>query len=455
MIATAGYAQAEHARQEAGRQLIVRLVFIIFLLLIFEGALRKWVLPGLQRPLYFSRDPFVLLIYVCVLLNGLILRSRMLVVLGLFAVPVSVFTCSLPSSASDIRSPGRSASTITSSTFRSPSSSAVAFASRIWRRLIRLNLLLAIPIAILVFVQYHSRPSAFVNRALAHDIDKVTYVAGDILRPYGTFTSDGGNVLYTAVSVTMLAAAWITGAQMRLPLWLILPSTGATMVMALTTGSRSIWFFLGYTALCLVAAVLSGSRSGLNSRALGFVLLMTLGTVALYASVLAPAYQAMVDRLAVATRSEGSLVARPEGMVTHVFEILDETPITGSGLGSGILGAVAVITGERHFALAEGEWDRIVLELGPVLGLLFIGLRIVLVAWLLRRALLANRMYGNPAGLLLFGFVGPHLLVGQITMSGEGAMFAWLFVGLILAATNPWSEPAGSANFSESRESGS
>ena len=42
-IATTG-AQAEHVVQEAERRLIVRLVFIVFLLLIFEGALRKWAL---------------------------------------------------------------------------------------------------------------------------------------------------------------------------------------------------------------------------------------------------------------------------------------------------------------------------------------------------------------------------------------------------------------------------
>ena len=130
-----------------------------------------------------------------------------------------------------------------------------------------------------------------------------------------------------------------------------------------------------------------------------------------------------------------------------------ETPIQGFGLGSGILGAVAAITGDRHFALAETEWDRIVLELGPLLGLLFIGLRVVLVAWLLRRALIANRMFGNPSGLVLFGFVGPHLLVGQVTMSGQGAMFAWLFVGLILAATNPWSPPPGGPNLTHSYKS--
>jgi hypothetical protein len=159
--------------------------------------------------------------------------------------------------------------------------------------------------------------------------------------------------------------------------------------------------------------------------------------VTLFGTVLAPAYDAMLSRYATAGGS-AALSTRLLAMVTHPLEGLGSAPIQGFGLGSGILGAVAAITGERHFALAESEWNRIVLELGPVLGLGFIGLRVSLVAWLLGRALVANRMSGNPAGLLLFGFVGPHLLVGQITMSGEGAMFAWLLVGFMLAATNPW-----------------
>ena len=50
--------------RELQRQSIVRLIFLLFLLLIFEGALRKWVLPGLSNPLLFIRDPFLLAIYI-------------------------------------------------------------------------------------------------------------------------------------------------------------------------------------------------------------------------------------------------------------------------------------------------------------------------------------------------------------------------------------------------------
>ena len=310
--------------------------------------------------------------------------------------------------------------------------------------LIRLNLLLAIPIAILVFVQYRSPPAAAINRSIAGGVDGIARVAGDMVRPYGTFAYSSGHVFYTAVSVSMLAAAWVSRPQMRLPLWLLVSSTGATMVMALTTGSRAVWLFYIFTLACLAAAALSAPECRQSLRMLSFVLLVVLAGVTLYSTLLAPAYDAMLDRYQTAGGS-ASISTRLLDMFSHAFDVMRSAPLQGFGLGSGILGAVAATTGERHFALAETEWDRIVLELGPVFGLGFVVLRLVLLAWLLRRALLANRTFDNPAGLILFGFVGPHLLVGQITMSGEGAMFAWLFAGVLLATTNatlPTIDPA-------------
>ena len=44
-----------------GISLIKKLVWLYFFLLIFEGALRKWVLPGLATPLLIIRDPVALM----------------------------------------------------------------------------------------------------------------------------------------------------------------------------------------------------------------------------------------------------------------------------------------------------------------------------------------------------------------------------------------------------------
>ena len=49
------------------RRRIVQLCFVIFWLLIFEGALRKWVLPAYASALFFVRDPFVLWVYLLAL----------------------------------------------------------------------------------------------------------------------------------------------------------------------------------------------------------------------------------------------------------------------------------------------------------------------------------------------------------------------------------------------------
>jgi len=438
---SASYAHAADAQQEAARRTIVRLVFVVFLLLVFEGALRKWVLPELQRPLYFARDPFVLLIYAYALIYGLVPRSPMLGILALFAVPVSGLYLLL--TFFGVGHPISWALGVRHYFFYIPLAFIIGHCLRFedLAALIRLNLLIAIPIAVLVFLQHQSPPSALVNRALGSDLDSITYVADGILRPYGTFTHTSGHTLYVAVSVAMLAAAWLLRREMRLPFWLLLAGSGAILVMALTTGTRKIWFFLALIVVCLGMATLPAGRFRHAQGAATFVISFAFGIVALYGSVLAPAYEAMVVRYDTALQHEGPIMERALGMMTHVFQVVDAAPVQGNGLGSGILAATATITGERFFALAEMEWDRIVLELGPPLGFGFIVLRVVLVGWLLQRVLVANRAFGNPIGLLLFGFVAPHVLVGALTMSGTGAIFGWLFVGLILAATNPWSFP--------------
>ena len=43
--------------------LIKKLIWAYFLLLLFEGALRKWFLPGLSQGLLIIRDPIVIWIY--------------------------------------------------------------------------------------------------------------------------------------------------------------------------------------------------------------------------------------------------------------------------------------------------------------------------------------------------------------------------------------------------------
>ncbi len=56
--------QPAAGQNERVRIWIVGLIFIVYALLIFEGVLRKWALPGMHSILFFIRDPFVLLAYI-------------------------------------------------------------------------------------------------------------------------------------------------------------------------------------------------------------------------------------------------------------------------------------------------------------------------------------------------------------------------------------------------------
>ena len=70
--------------EEAGEKIkghIRKLIWLYVILLVFEGALRKWVMPGLSNPLLIIRDPVVILIYL------LALRAR--------AFPWNAFVISL------------------------------------------------------------------------------------------------------------------------------------------------------------------------------------------------------------------------------------------------------------------------------------------------------------------------------------------------------------------------
>ena len=84
--------------EEQHLQTLRSLIWLYFWLLIFEGALRKWVAPALSAPLLVIRDPLVLLIYVQALryrkfpMDGLLFPYFALV--GCFAV-LAVFQITL------------------------------------------------------------------------------------------------------------------------------------------------------------------------------------------------------------------------------------------------------------------------------------------------------------------------------------------------------------------------
>jgi hypothetical protein len=130
-----------------------------------------------------------------------------------------------------------------------------------------------------------------------------------------------------------------------------------------------------------------------------------------------------------------NVIERTVNGFTNPYFFMKEAPFLGHGIGTGSNVGARLTSGEVGFLLAEEEWGKVLLELGPVLGAAFIGLRLVLVGWLGWRSWRALRDDRNVLPLLIFSATALTVLQGQWappTVLG----FAVVGSGLLLGALN-------------------
>ncbi len=304
------------------------------------------------------------------------------------------------------------------------------FADRQIREFIRLNLWLAIPLACLVALQYHSPVGALVNSSI---VDEITTVVAGVVRPYGTFTYTGQQVLFAGSLISMLAAAWVLRQDYAINDRLLMAGGLAILAIALLTGSRSIYLLAAQIAVLVILASVVARHHRQRAAARSFMLLFVAGAGLLFATVLSSALGDVLERH---QGAGGSLVAvrRALGVYVDFLPVLGQAPLLGYGIGAGTSAAGAWVSAGPD---NEGELERVVMELGPVLGLVFICLRFGFVGFLLYRSLRAA-VEGNPVGLIFLGFVWGIFSAGQLTFSANSnGYLAWLYAGLVLATTRP------------------
>jgi hypothetical protein len=104
----------------------------------------------------------------------------------------------------------------------------------------------------------------------------------------------------------------------------------------------------------------------------------------------------------------------------------------GYGLGVGTNVGAKLITGEIQFMLSEGEVGRMLMEMGPIFGIAFIGWRFLLGLHLARQSFGCTRQ-GNLLPMMLLSACVLNLTVGQIAQP-TNLGFTALGCGLCLAA---------------------
>ena len=426
-------------QREMSRKRIVRLIMLVYWLLIFEGALRKWVLPEFSNALFFIRDPFVLLIYFLAFKNRMWPKLHGFFAAVMFVTVIATLLIPAQLAISKYSTPLLAAYGWRNYFFYIPLAFIIRdqFSREDFNRMMKYTMILSIPVAALVTVQFFSPPGSWINVQAFSGV-------GDRLRPPGTFSSVVGQWMYVASLVTFLMIHGISRSTARaVNSMLVLLAAGDALVCIGVSISRGT---LIQSVLIVLSAIFAGTlmRGGASKvRAWIFPAVIVLVGIALVPIVLPEAYETTVTRWSQATAVESQFTSL--GIIGRFlygfivfFSFIPVTPAIGFGIGLGG-NASHQLEGIKLPVYAEEEWSRHIVDLGPIFGVAFILLRLVFTVILGVKSIKAVRRSGDPSAVIIFGFIGISLLNGQVTGHGTVNGYTWIFVG-ILMATIRWAE---------------
>ena len=385
--------------------LLKKLFWLYFLLLIFEGALRKWVAPQLSAPLLVIRDP------VSIWIVWEAYRTRKwptkwsapitllaVIIIGIFSLQITLGDNSLLIGLYGLRS------------YLLPFPVIFIMGENLDNEdllyLGRCTLWLLVPICLLSMGQYLSPPNSFLNKGAYTGAKQISYVA-DTVRASGTFSFAIGLVEFAT-----LAGAFVFYAMVRenfAKKWLVWASALALVVIVPTTGQRTLVFqLLGIVLCAALSATMGIAQFGKALRIIAPLLIVFL--LASQLPSFNKAMQSMTERFSGADAAEGGsgqaafLYRTVQPLIDAVDQASSTRNLTGIGLGRGSLAVQDFLTGSPDAVTGEYEFSHELMEMGPAAGTAFGLLKLFLAIVIFGQAISRARE-GDPLALLLYPLV--------------------------------------------------
>lgn len=411
---------------------IQRLIYLYFLLLIFEGALRKWVVPQLATPLLIIRDPVVIGAYFLAGKAGIFPKdifTKIIIYLAFISFLGGLATIITSDSNLTVTIYGLRTNFLhLPLIFLIPK----VFSLNDVKKLGRWVLLLSVPMAVLMIYQFTASGDDFINRGAGDGAKQLDAVNGKV-RPSGTFSYITGPAEYFPLVTSFLLDGLV---QSKIyPNWL-LSAAGLSLVLALTVSiSRFTVLSVVLVLISLLGVLLirpSLARKSYKILLIGGIIGLSLRFLPIFNEGTKAFNTRLVNTNAAAKSDDGGIVSRLVDGFLDPFNNTDQIPLLGYGLGMGTNAGSALLTGKAAFLLAEGEWSRVLMESGLILGVLYILLRIAIVCWI-GRLCIKSVSTSNILPLLLFSSCAFTIVNGQFgapTVLG----FAVLKAGLCLAS---------------------
>jgi hypothetical protein len=416
-------------------------VQMAMVVLVLEGAVRKWLFVEAQDIIYFGKDVLLLAAYGGYLANRPRLRDRWVppapalyftltvaAVFGLF----EVFNPLLPNffvGLIGFKSYFLYVPLIFILPAVFPNDEALA-------RFLRRFLLLSIPVDLLAVAQFFSPPTSILNtyaRASDDPISAVTFGSSAFVRVTGTFSFISGYSAYlTAIVMLALAALATTQWRLRGNLTVYL-ALGLAVVGMLMTGSRGPVVIIAILfPLYWWLAVARERKSGATLVRLAIGVVLLAGFVGVIGRDALGAFRGRT----VASGDEFS--GRITTPFTAPFATLQDAGPFGYGIGATHQAATAVTKGIVPYSWLEGhlievESGRVMLELGPIGFFLVYFVRIYLAAYAFGQVFkLRTRFHRAVAiGSLLFFL---SAIPGGAVFDVTSDVYYWFFAGLLVLA---------------------
>lgn len=408
-------------------------IWAYIILLVIEGGLRKWILPGLASPLLLVRDPLAIWLIFTAWNRGILpsnIYMTLLMSIGAFGILTTVFLGhgNLPVAIFGARP------------YLIHFPLIFIFGSILTRadveKIGRAVLLASIPMVIIIALQFYSPQSAWVNRGVGGDVSGSGFSGAlGFFRPSGTFSFTNGITLFFSLTSCFVFYFWLKPVSINKTVLVL--STMALMASIPFSISRGLFFSIGVVAVFVLFSVM------INGKYLGKILLAVLVISVVIAllsqtSSFQTAISAFTARFENASASEGglegTLLDRYLGDLIKAFSFQDGIPVFGYGLG--ILSNVGtmLLSGSIVKGISEGDWGRGIYELGIILGMSIILIRLAF----------SFEMFLKAFRYLTAGDVLPWILMGVFLLNipqGNWAQptslgFSAVIGGLLMASFN-------------------
>jgi hypothetical protein len=368
-------------------------IWLYFFLWVFEGALRKWILPSLATPLLVVRDPIAIYIIIRAFYLNVKFVNPYIVFSVIFTLLSLAITLSFGHGSLFV---GLYGARIMMLHFPLIFIIGSVFIKDDVVRMGRVLLVLNIIMTVIVYFQFSSPQTAFINIGIGGEGSAGFSGAMGYSRPPGTFSFTTGLTIFYAVVSVFVFYFWLS--KDFCSKILLYSSTIALVVALPLTISRGAVVAVAIVGLFAIIASVTSVKMLNKVLITGFVFYIVLIFLQNYVTIFSLGTEVFMDRVDAANRSTGSGGGLKESILFRIvddivrpFVSLFNQPMFAGNLGMGTNAGAQMLTGKITFLVSETEFGRLVGEQGIIFGIgimfirIFLAISIAMKSWKLSK----------------------------------------------------------------------